>query len=72
MMFLKEARIVGSNCYGRSGGKADYELAIEMMRRDGERLRRLITHRFALEDVARAYETADDKASGAIKVSIRP
>src|SRR5206468_4014702 len=61
MFFLKEARIFGSNCYGRSGRKSDYEIAIEIMRRNGEWLRRAITHRFPLEDVAEAYATADDK-----------
>jgi 2-desacetyl-2-hydroxyethyl bacteriochlorophyllide A dehydrogenase len=70
MLFLKEPRIVGSNCYGRTGRLADYEIAIEIMRRNAESLRRCITHRFPLEDVARAYETAEDKSSGAIKVQI--
>jgi (R,R)-butanediol dehydrogenase/meso-butanediol dehydrogenase/diacetyl reductase/L-iditol 2-dehydrogenase len=70
LLLLKEARIVGSNCYGRSGAKADYELAIEIMRRNAERLRPIITHRFALDDVAEAYSTADDKSTGAIKVTI--
>jgi threonine dehydrogenase-like Zn-dependent dehydrogenase len=40
------------------------------MRRNAESLRRVITHRFALEDVARAFATADDKSSGAIKVQV--
>jgi 2-desacetyl-2-hydroxyethyl bacteriochlorophyllide A dehydrogenase len=71
MFFLKEARIFGSNCYGRPGRRSDYEIAIEIMRRNGERLRALITHRFPLEDIAQAYATADDKSSGAIKVTIR-
>ena len=72
MFFLKEARVVGSNCYGRAGRQSDYEIAIEIMRRNAESLRRAITHRFALEDVAQAYATADDKSSGAIKVTITP
>ena len=72
MFLLKEARIFGSNCYGRPGRHSDYELAIEIMRRNAETLRRLITHRFPLDDVARAYATADDKNSGAIKVQVRP
>jgi len=70
LLLLKEARIVGSNCYGRSGGKADYQLAIEIMRRNAERLRPIITHRFPLDEVAQAYATADDKSTGAIKVTI--
>jgi 2-desacetyl-2-hydroxyethyl bacteriochlorophyllide A dehydrogenase len=72
MFFLKEPRVVGSNCYGRPGRQSDYQIALEIMRRDPEGLRRLITHRYGLEDVAQAYATADDKSSGAIKVQIAP
>lgn len=72
MFFLKEPKVVGSNCYGRPGRQSDYEIAIEIMRRNGESLRRCITHRFALEDIAQAYATAADKSSGAIKVQIAP
>ncbi len=71
LFFLKEARIVGSNCYGRPGRRSDYELAIEIMRRNAELLRPMITHRFPLDEVAKAYATADDKSSGAIKVQVR-
>lgn len=72
MFFLKEPKVVGSNCYGRPGRQSDYETAIEIMRRNAESLRRCITHRYSLEDIARAYATADDKSSGAIKVQITP
>ena len=72
MLFLKECKIVGSNCYGRPGRMSDYEMSIEIMKRDPEKMRQLITHRFALEDVAAAYAAADDKSSGAIKVMIAP
>lgn len=72
MFFLKEVSIFGSNCYGRSGRQSDYEIAIEIMRRNAESLRRAITHRYVLEDVGEAYATADDKKSGAIKVTITP
>lgn len=72
MFFLKEAKVVGSNCYGRGGRHSDYELSIEIMRRNAESLRRLITHRYPLDQIADAYATADDKSSGAIKVTITP
>jgi threonine dehydrogenase-like Zn-dependent dehydrogenase len=72
MFFIKEVRMFGSNCYGRPGRRSDYELAIEIMRRNAEQLRRMITHRFPLERVAEAYATADDKRSGAIKVHVQP
>jgi 2-desacetyl-2-hydroxyethyl bacteriochlorophyllide A dehydrogenase len=72
MFFLKEVRIFGSNCYGRPGRRSDYEIAIEIMRRNAEQLRRMITHRYPLAQVADAYATADDKRSGAIKVHVQP
>ena len=72
LLTLREATIVGSNCYNRTGAQSDYEIAIEIMRREGESLRSIITHRFPLASVAEAYETADDKKSGAIKVMVAP
>lgn len=69
--FMKEPTVVGSNCYGRPGRQSDYELAIEIMRRNAESLRACITHRFPLADVAKAFAAADDKTSGAIKVHIQ-
>ena len=68
--FMKEPTIVGSNCYGRPGRQSDYDLAIEIMRRNAESLRACITHRFPLADVAQAFATANDKTSGAIKVHV--
>ena len=70
MFFLKELSIHGSNCYGRAGRHSDYELALEIMRRNAAMLRPVVTHRFPLDRVAEAYATADDKSSGAIKVQI--
>ena len=72
LLTLREATIVGSNCYNRAGAQSDYEIAIEIMRRQGQHLRSMITHRFPLEGVADAYATADDKRSGAIKVMVSP
>ena len=72
MFFVKEPMIRGSNCYGRPGRQSDYDIAIEIMRRNAENLRRCITHRYKLDQVAEAYATAGDKTSGAIKVQIAP
>jgi len=68
--YIKEVRLVGSNCYGRGGRQSDYELAIEIMRRNAVLLRPMITHRFPLDRIDEAYTTAGDKSSGAIKVQI--
>jgi threonine dehydrogenase-like Zn-dependent dehydrogenase len=70
MFFVKEPKVVGSNCYGRPGRHSDYEIAIEIMRRNADRLRQCITHRYGLDDITQAYATAEDKSSGAIKVQI--
>lgn len=72
MFFVKEPTIRGSNCYGRPGRQSDYEVAIEIMRRNADALRRCITHRFDLDHIADAYAAAADKSSGAIKVQIAP
>ncbi len=72
LLMLKEASLHGSNCYGRMGSQSDYEIAIEITRREAPELRPMITHRFPLDAVADAYRTADDKSSGAIKVTITP
>lgn len=69
---IKEARIVGSIVYNRSEGASDFERTIEILRREAAALRPLVTHSFALDDVDRAFRTAADKATGAIKVAIRP
>lgn len=70
LLILREIRIVGALTYGRSGGRADFEIALQLLARDPERFRALITHRYPLTDIVRGFETAADKRSGAIKVAI--
>jgi threonine dehydrogenase-like Zn-dependent dehydrogenase len=70
-LMMKEARIVGSLCYGRRDGRADFEIALDILRRDGEQMRRhMITHRYPLDEIASGFHAANDKTSGSIKVSI--
>lgn len=72
LMVLREVRLVGSVGYGRGRDRADYEIALDVLARDGEAMRSaLITHRVALDDVAAAFRHAADKDAGAIKVSVR-
>lgn len=68
----KELTFQFSNCYGYLDEKHDFEIAIDLLVRKGEQLRKLITHEFPISDAARAFATADDKSSGALKVQIRP
>jgi 2-desacetyl-2-hydroxyethyl bacteriochlorophyllide A dehydrogenase len=71
-LVVKEARLVGSLTYGRSGPRAEFDIALELLAESPERFRQLITHRFPLTEITHAFETAADKRSGSIKVAIRP
>jgi threonine dehydrogenase-like Zn-dependent dehydrogenase len=68
----KELTIVGSNCYARHGARTDFEIAIDLLARTLPQLEPLVTHRFGLDDANKAFETAADKATGSIKVQVRP
>jgi 2-desacetyl-2-hydroxyethyl bacteriochlorophyllide A dehydrogenase len=57
---------------GGNGGRGQYERSIELVRSGRIDLGPMVTHRFALEDIAAAFETAASKAEGAIKVVVRP
>jgi 2-desacetyl-2-hydroxyethyl bacteriochlorophyllide A dehydrogenase len=72
LLVAKEVRIVGSQTYGRSGPRADFDVALQLLSAEPERFRRIITHRFALDEITRGFETAADKRSRSIKVAIRP
>jgi L-iditol 2-dehydrogenase len=72
-VLLKEIRLLGSFVYGRDGVRADFDVALDVLRRDGARIAAaLVTHRFSLDEIDRAFATAGDKTSGAIKVSVAP
>ncbi len=68
----KELCLVGSNCYGRSGARSDFAIAVQLLADQLSTFRGLVTHRFPLEEVNRAFETAADKSTGSIKVAIHP
>lgn len=70
---LKELRLVGSMVYNHpADGPADFDVALEVIAAHADALRGLVTHTFALGDVQRAFETAADKTSGAVKVMLAP
>ncbi len=71
-LIRKQARIVGSVFYGYVGMHHDYDIAIELLRRFGDVLGDLITHRVPLDDVGRGYALAADKSNGSIKVTVEP
>jgi (R,R)-butanediol dehydrogenase/meso-butanediol dehydrogenase/diacetyl reductase len=72
-LMMKEVTIVGSLCYGAAGSRADFDIALDILARDGATIRgQMITHRFPLEQISDGFAAANDKTSGSIKVSIAP
>ncbi len=57
---------------GGNGGRGQYERSLELVRSGRIDLEPMVTHRFALDDIAAAFETAASKAEGAIKVVVLP
>ena len=57
---------------GGNGGRGQYERSLELVRSGRIDLDPMVTHRFPLDDVAEAFETAASKAGGAIKVVVTP
>jgi threonine dehydrogenase-like Zn-dependent dehydrogenase len=71
-VMMKEVALLGSFCYGVGDGGDEFTSAARLTGRWSEELGALTTHQFALDDVATAFATADDKATGAIKVTLTP
>ncbi len=70
-MVVKEVSVRGSMTYGRSGARADFDRALTLLAQRPDTFRSLITHRFGLDEIDRAFATAADKRSGALKVQVR-
>jgi threonine dehydrogenase-like Zn-dependent dehydrogenase len=68
----KEVTLVGSNCYARHGARSDFDIAIALLKNHVDALSALVTHRFPLDQINKAFSTAADKQSGSIKVHILP
>ncbi len=66
----KEQSIIFSSCYSILDGKHDYEIAIDLLASGRVSLDSMVTHRFPLERIGEAFETAYDKTSGSVKVQI--
>jgi threonine dehydrogenase-like Zn-dependent dehydrogenase len=71
-LMMKEVALVGSFCYGGGDRETEFATAARMTGPWRDELSALMTHQVPLEDVASAFATADDKATGAIKVSLIP
>ncbi len=57
---------------GGNGGRGQYERSLELVRGGRIDLAPMVTHRFSLDDIAAAFETAASKSGGSIKVVVSP
>lgn len=57
---------------GGNGGRGQYERALELLHTGRVQLDELVTHRFALDDVAEALDTGLKRRGGAIKIVLSP
>jgi threonine dehydrogenase-like Zn-dependent dehydrogenase len=69
-MMLKEISLVPSIFYSHNHEQNDFVDAVDVLARHPEITTTLVTHRFSLEDSVRAFEVANDRQAGAIKVHI--
>jgi 2-desacetyl-2-hydroxyethyl bacteriochlorophyllide A dehydrogenase len=65
-----EAIVTGSNCYGYSDMHKDFEVAIDLIATGKVAATKIVTHRFPLDEITKAFAVAADKGSGAIKVHV--
>lgn len=69
-LLLKQVRIVSSLGHCEIG--SDFEVAVGMIAKEPDRVRRLVSHRFSISEVATAFDTAGDKETGSLKVLVWP
>jgi len=54
-----------------AGARADFDIVLDILRRQGRRIAEtLVTHRFPLAEIGKAFATAADKTTGSIKVTV--
>ena len=64
--------LAASNCYSRESDQGDFALGARLAAENAALIEPLVTHTFALDEVAKAFATADDKSTRSIKVQIQP
>ena len=70
-LMRNEITVTGGITYCRPGQQSDFDVALGIIAADPERVRRVITHRFPLDDAGSAFATAADKKQGSLKVHIQ-
>ena len=70
MFFKKELILRASNCYAFDQGYSDFALAVALLPSLANVVAPMVTHRFSLDEVIPAFNTAGDKSTGSIKVQV--
>ena len=69
----RELTVIWSFCYGRRGGKTEFQIAIDLLAAGKLDPSPLVTHRFALDDISEAFAVAAGRdAHGSVKVLVFP
>jgi threonine dehydrogenase-like Zn-dependent dehydrogenase len=71
-LMMKEVALLGSFCYGGGQREPEFATAARLTGRWASELVALTTHQVPLADVGSAFAIADDKSTGAIKVTVVP
>lgn len=71
-LMMKEVALLGSFCYGGGQREPEFATAARRTGRWATELAALTTHQVPLAEVASAFGLADDKSTGAIKVTVVP
>ena len=71
-LVMKELHLLGSKVFGTGEYGSDFHAAAERLPRYRAELKLLQTHQYPLTEVAQAFAQANDKTTGAIKVTVLP
>ncbi len=69
---VEEKEIIGALTYAAPNGRAEYDMALDVLAGHADQARTLVTHQFALDDINEGFATALDKSSKSIKVQVDP
>ncbi len=69
-LMMKEVALLGSFCYGGGQREPEFATAARLTGRWATELSALTTHQVPLAEVGTAFGIADDKSTGAIKVTV--
>lgn len=70
--FLKEVTLAWSSCYAHRPEDPDFATAVRLVHEQREALAQLTTHAFPLDEIGRAFARAEEKKTGAVKVTVLP